>query len=126
METDLPTIILSYDVTMDARSKAARVSHLIFGRKDVKDDSQVPYVRRPGVVWIGQSVLIMPAPTAWELREKLRALGATVTTARIRIDRDDLQAFQRRKAEKIRKHAYGKPRRQRRHPSGRSVHLSTP
>ncbi len=97
MDACQPEIILSYDVSMEARSMAARISHLIFGRKDAKDDSRLPYVRRPGVVWIGQSVLIMPATLAWELAEKLRALGATVTTARIRIDRDELEAFRRRR-----------------------------
>src|SRR2546427_1932249 len=78
-----PTVLLSYDVAGAARSLSVRVAQLIFGRSDAGPDVPSPYIARPGVVWIGQSVLLMPGPVARELTEKLRGLGATVTAARV-------------------------------------------
>jgi len=57
-------------------------------------------VARPGVVWIGQSVFLVPAALAVELGEKLRGLGAIVTTARVAIDPDQVEAFRRRAAQR--------------------------
>src|SRR5437867_10687811 len=70
---------------------------LVFGRSDAGPDVPSPYIARPGVVWIGQSVLLMPGPLARELAEKLRGLGATVTTARVTIAGTELEAFRRRR-----------------------------
>ncbi len=89
-------ILLSYDVPKDTRTIAARVSHLIFGRGDAGKDAPTPYIERPGVVWVGQSVLLMPPPTAQELAARLEALGARVALARITVDRGELEAFHRR------------------------------
>lgn len=91
-----PTILLSYDVAGEARSLSVRVAQLIFGRSDAGPDAPPPYIARPGVVWIGQSVLLMPQPVALELAEKLRDLGAMVTTARVAISVSELEAFRRR------------------------------
>ena len=59
-----------------------------------------PVVARPGVVWVGQSVFLMPAALAVEVVEKLRGLGAVVTTARIAIDRDQVEGLRRRAAQR--------------------------
>jgi len=91
-----PTVLLSYDVAGAARSLSVRVAQLIFGRSDAGPDAPPPYIARPGVVWIGQSVFLMPGPVAMELAEKLRGLGAAVTTARVTIARTELEAFRRR------------------------------
>src|SRR5205823_7653083 len=45
-----------------------------------------PFIRRAGVVWIGQSVFVLPERDANELAEKLRSLGALVTMAPIGVD----------------------------------------
>ena len=71
-----PSILLSYDVPRDMRAAAAKVSHLIFGRGDEGRDAPQPYILRPGVVWVGQSVLVLPAPLTHELALRLEALGA--------------------------------------------------
>lgn len=92
--------MLSYDVTKGHRSAAARVAHLIFGRPDIRSRGCVPFIRRPGVVWIGQSVFVLPANTATELAEALRRLGAIVTTAPIAIDRVRFEAFRKRALER--------------------------
>ena len=92
-----PTVLLSYDVAAAARSLSVRVAQLIFGRSDAGPDVPSPYIARPGVVWIGQSVLLMPGPVARELAEKLRGLGATVTAARVTIAGTELEAFRRKR-----------------------------
>src|SRR3989449_9805848 len=92
-----PTVLLSYDVAGAARSLSVRVAQLIFGRSDAGPDVPSPYIARPGVVWIGQSVLLMPGPVARELTEKLRGLGATVTAARVTMAGAGLEAFRRKK-----------------------------
>ncbi len=89
------TILLSYDVPRDMRTIAARVSHLIFGRSDAGTEAPLPYIGRPGVVWIGQSVFVMPRSTAQELAAKLEALGAHVALACVSIERSELEAFRR-------------------------------
>jgi len=70
-----PNVLLSYEVAVAARSLSVLVAQLIFGRSDAGPDAPPPYIARPGVVWIGQSVLLMPQPIARELAEKLRGLG---------------------------------------------------
>jgi len=94
-ESMIPLILLSYDVSRSNRSAASRVAHLIFGRKDTSEASPRPYIRRPGVVWIGQSVFVLPQPVAAELAEKLHGLGATVTMARVTIPPAEIEAFRR-------------------------------
>ena len=90
-----PTVLLSYDVAGGARSLAVCVCHLVFGRGDGRDPSPPPYIRRPGVVWVGQSVLLLPAPLANELATKLRGLGVRVATASVRMGPGELGAFRR-------------------------------
>ncbi|TLZ81894.1 MAG: hypothetical protein E6K05_05910 [Methanobacteriota archaeon] len=89
-------VLLSYDVTKANRSSASRVAHLIYGRADVRVSETRPFIQRAGVVWIGQSVFVVPEPDARELAEKLRALGAIVTMAPIAVDAIRFEAFRRR------------------------------
>ena len=91
----VPTVLLSYDVSGTARALSVRMAQLIYGRKEDRGD-RLPYIRRPGVIWVGQPVLLLPEPLARELAEKLRHLGAIVTTARVAISREELTAFRRR------------------------------
>jgi hypothetical protein len=93
-------VLVSYDVAGSARSVAARVCQIVFGRSATpKAKSGIRraegFIWRPGVVWIGQSVLIMPPPDAAELTERLRRLGVRVTHAPISIGHDSLRAFRR-------------------------------
>src|SRR5437773_1457210 len=74
-DTDPCLVLLSYDVTKANRSSASRVAHLIYGRADVRVSETRPFIQRAGVVWIGQSVFVVPEPDARELAEKLRGLG---------------------------------------------------
>lgn len=90
------TTLVSYAVAGASRSLSVRVAQLIFGRSDAGPDAEPPYVARTGVVWIGQSVLLMPTALAEELATTLRGLGATVVTAPVAIARSDLKAFRRR------------------------------
>jgi len=96
-------MLLSYDVAGASRSLSVRVAHLIFGRSDTKQTTSVPYSARPGVVWIRQSVLLMPSSLAHDLANRLRALGATVTIALVAISVDELEAFRRRGRPKARR-----------------------
>src|SRR6266568_1696630 len=103
-----PSALLSYDVSGLNRAASVKVAHLIFGRSDAGPKSPQPFVARPGVVWVGQSVFLMPAALAAELGEKLRGLGAVVTTAYVAIDPDQVEALSRRTAQRrSRKHANG-------------------
>src|SRR2546425_5299076 len=95
-ETPGPLMLLSYDVSSINRSAASRVAHLIFGRKDAGPDSPVPYILRAGVVWIGQSVFLLPQPLAIELAEALHGLGAMVTMGNVSMLRGEIESFQRR------------------------------
>jgi len=96
IDAPAPLVLLSYDVSAANRSAASRVAHLIFGRKDMPEASPQPYILRPGVVWIGQSVFVLPPPLAAELAEKLHGLGAAVTMARVTISSAEKEAFRRR------------------------------
>ena len=93
-------ILISYDVAGEARSKAARVCQIVFGRgrltgEGPKARRSKGFIDRPGVVWIGQSVLAMPPQDAAELRDALARIGVCVATARIAVTREALEAFRR-------------------------------
>src|SRR5205814_10173923 len=84
-------VLLSYDVSGSARAAAARVCQLIFGRQRISEGrGRRPYqaegfIHRPGVVWIGQSVLVMPPRDAFEVEARLRHLRVHVATGRVPI-----------------------------------------
>ncbi|MGI0148968.1 MAG: hypothetical protein ACREDF_05495 [Thermoplasmata archaeon] len=96
-------ILVSYDVSGSARSVAARVCQIVFGRSGARrprlDERKAEgFIWRPGVVWIGQSVLVLPPRDAKELAERLRRLGVRVAEAPVSIGRSSLEAFRRRRA----------------------------
>jgi len=102
-ETDL--WILSYDVDGRERALSVRVAHLIFGPKNttshegqIRTYDQPGFIHRAGVVWVGQSVLILPRGDAVELRARLEGMGASVGLGRLVIDGPNLDAFRRRRA----------------------------
>jgi hypothetical protein len=93
-------VLVSYDVAGSDRSVAARVCQIVFGRSAAPKRQSGKahaegFIRRPGVVWIGQSVLVMPPSDAADLAERLRRLGARVALASIGMSRDALEAFRR-------------------------------
>jgi hypothetical protein len=101
--------ILSYDVDGRDRSTASRVCHLIFGRRNRTTHDGVPtaydqpgFIHRPGVVWVGQSVLILPHGDALELRGRLDTLGVSTGMGRLSIERDQLTVFRRRRRAGVR------------------------
>jgi|GEM_PF-1938541 len=101
--------ILSYDVDGRDRSMASRVCHLIFGRRNRTTHDGVPtaydqpwFIHRPGVVWVGQSVLILPHEDALELRGRLDTLGVSTGMGRLSIERDQLTVFRRRRRAGVR------------------------
>ncbi len=91
--------LLSYDVSGSDRSAAARVCQIVFGRTrrgpDGRTYEERGYVHRPGVVWVGQSVLLLPRPDATELASRLRRLGVRVALGRIEATRETVEAFRR-------------------------------
>ncbi len=96
--------MLSYDVDGRDRLASVRVSQLIFGRKNTTTREGRPatydqpgFIHRPGVVWVGQSVLILPRKDALELRGKLEGLGASVGIGQLLIDGPNLDLFRRRR-----------------------------
>jgi len=95
-------VLLSYDVSGVARHRAARVCHIVFGRKRADGSSgtriEVGFVHRPGVVWIGQSVLALPPQDAEELAGKLRSLDVRVALAPVSITPFALRVFRRKGA----------------------------
>ena len=87
--TDGDLWILSYDVDGHDRETSVRVCRLIFGRRNTTTREGNPatyeqpgFIHRPGVVWVGQSVLILPRKDAAELTSRLRALGSSLNTTR--------------------------------------------
>ncbi len=94
-------VLLSYDVSGARRSAAVEVCRIIFGRParprrpgeglEVRNG----FIHRPGVVWVGQSVLFLPPWDAEELAQRIRRLGARVSAARIPVSRAALEAFRR-------------------------------
>ncbi len=96
--------ILSYDVDGRDRATSVRVAHVVFGRKNstTRDGRPASYdqpgfIHRPGVVWVGQSVLILPRNDALELRDRLAGMGASVGLGRLLIDEPNLATFRRRR-----------------------------
>ncbi len=91
--------LLSYDVAGSARSTAARVCQIVFGRARIGADgerrTEEGFVHRPGVVWVGQSVLLLPERDAAELAARLRRLGVRVAVGRITASREAVEAFRR-------------------------------
>ncbi len=91
--------LLSYDVSGTARSAAARVCQIVFGRSRLGADGrrrdEVGFVHRPGVVWVGQSVLLLPQRDAAELAARLRRLGARVAMGPVNASRETVEAFRR-------------------------------
>src|SRR5437016_8664225 len=68
-------VLISYDVAGSERSVAARVCQIVFGRSKGRtprsDERRAEgFIWRRGVVWIGQSVLVMPPADAAELRSE--------------------------------------------------------
>jgi hypothetical protein len=93
-------VLLSYDVAGSQRSVAARVCQIVFGRLTSAGlRSGRPraegFIWRPGVVWIGQSVLVLPPSDGTDLARRLRRLGVRVAMANVAISRDSLEAFRR-------------------------------
>src|SRR5213078_1294586 len=81
-------ILVSYDVPGGARSIAARVCQIVFGRKRIvhgRARDEPGFIHRNGVTWIGQSALVMPSHDAEELAARLRSLGVRVTIAPVAI-----------------------------------------
>ncbi len=77
-----------------------QVCQIVFGRTRLTGASRLSrreegFIHRPGVVWIGQSVLAMPPRDAEELRLKLGSLGVRVALAPIEVSGEALEAFQR-------------------------------
>ena len=96
--------ILSYDVDGRDRATSVRVAHVIFGRKNTTTRDGRPatydqpgFIHRPGVVWVGQSVLILPRNDALELRDRRAGLGASVGVGGLVIDEPNLATFRRRR-----------------------------
>lgn len=91
--------LFSYDATGSSRPAAVQVCRLIFGRRraDAKGRvrDEVGFIHRPGVVWIGQSVLILPPRDAEELAQKLGRLGVRWAMAPVSIARPALERFRR-------------------------------
>ena len=94
-------VLLSYDVSGSARSKAATVCQIVFGRVRSNGGPEVRrqrgFIHRPGVVWVGQSVLVLPPQDARELSVRLQNLGVRVSVAPVMIARHALEAFRRAK-----------------------------
>ena len=83
-------VLVSYDVSGNARSVAVRVCQIVFGRSAAQrpapnERRAEGFIWRPGVVWIGQSVLVMPPHDAEELIDRLRKLGVVVAKAPVSI-----------------------------------------
>src|SRR5437867_1177748 len=113
-ETDL--WILSYDVDGRDRSTAARVCHIVFGRRNrtTVDGNPASYdqpgfIHRSGVVWVGQSVLILPRRDALELRDRLDGMGVSSGMGRLVIERDQLTVFRRRRRPVVRRTGWFPP-----------------
>lgn len=90
--------LVSYDVSGSARSVAARVCQIVFGRRRIiqgKIREEPGFIHREGVVWIGQSVLAMPPREADALATRLRPLGVRVALAPVAIPQRSLDAFRR-------------------------------
>jgi len=94
--------MLTYDVKGSDRATAVRVCQLIFGRRNSTTREgrpstydQAGYIHRPGVVWVGQSVLVLPRKDADELRSRLENMGVLVGLGALMIDEFNLDVFRR-------------------------------
>ncbi len=94
-------VLLSYDVRVAARSVAVQVCRIVFGRvrSDRLDEGRPRavkgFIHRPGVVWIGQSVLALPPGDGEELAQRLRTLGVRVVVGPVGVTRGILRMFER-------------------------------
>ncbi len=94
-------VLLSYDVSSARRSAAVEVCRVIFGRRrnETRDGGppreEAGFIHRPGVVWVGQSVLFLPRRDALELEPKLKTLGARVRSVTVPVSLTGLQVFRR-------------------------------
>ncbi len=92
-------ILLSYDASSSSRPAAAEVCRIIFGRTrtdgDLRVRQEAGFIRRPGVVWVGQSVLVLPPRDAEELAERIRRLGVRVAMGPIAVEGSTLERFRR-------------------------------
>src|SRR2546428_4225638 len=83
---DADRVLLSYAVSGAARTVAPRVCQILFGRRRISEGpakvryQEKGFIHRPGVVWVGQSVLVMPPSDANELSDRLRQPGGRVAT----------------------------------------------
>ena len=86
-------VLLSYDVSGAERAVAARVCQIIFGRRRISESAartvyrEKGFIHRPGVVWVGQSVFVLPPGDASELVDRLRRLGVRVVSSPVSIGR---------------------------------------
>ncbi len=91
--------LLSYDVAGNARSTAVRVCQIVYGRSRQSSAGErhetEGFVHRPGVVWVGQSVLLLPERDAAELAGRLRRLGVRVAMGPVAAKRETVEAFRR-------------------------------
>ncbi len=92
-------ILLSYDASGSSRAAAAEVCRVIFGRTRVDPTgrvrSEAGFIHRPGVVWVGQSVLLLPPRDAEELAARVRRLGVRVAMGPVSVSRSTLERFRR-------------------------------
>jgi len=93
-------VLLHYDAGGVARRLAARVCHIVFGRvrkpaNGAPERIERGFIHRPDVVWVGQSVLILPHRDGEELAERLRGLGVWMAVATVTISQAGLEAFRR-------------------------------
>lgn len=92
-------VLLSYDVDGTARSVAARACQIVFGRVRTATGGsrrqEEGFVHRAGVVWIGQSVFVLPPRDAEELAARLRRIGVRVAMGPVTMARSALEAFHR-------------------------------
>src|SRR5467141_2279704 len=80
-------VLASYDVSGGARSVAARVCQIVFGRKRIvhgRARDEPGFIHRNGVKWIGQSVLVMSSADAEELARQLRPWASAWPWPRLR------------------------------------------
>src|SRR3989454_10892745 len=74
-------VLLSYDVSGAARTGGARVCQIIFGRGRISEgpakgrDREKGFIGRPGGVWGGPGVLVMPPSDGRELSDRLGGAG---------------------------------------------------
>ncbi len=76
-----------------------RACQIVFGRVRVDAHGslhrQEGFIHRPGVVWIGQSVFVLPPRDAEELARSLRGIGVRVAMGPVTMARTTLEAFRR-------------------------------